>query len=286
MPYCSKSPHASCGESWVVIQNASKSRATSDGSIFALDYRARRDQRIAQPLMISLEMMMRDILMQRTTQHLLPDRYHFPQVTRLYAIASSNRKLDAVTPPVGAWEVPVPELSRSVFMIPPEAFKSKRAHVVILNDAAWSIVQAQRGLDPIWVFPHRGRRMSTMNNTAWQRVRREAGLCAVRIHELRHRFGCRLRAAGVSAEDCKALLGHASHTMAGRYASADVGRLIKQANLVLNREGTCSVLRIAKGPARQRWIKGPAALETTSLSACNPLNVSARQDLNPRPPGS
>jgi hypothetical protein len=50
-------------------------------------------------------------------------------------------------------------------VIPPEAFKSKRAHVVILNDAAWSIVQAQRGLDPIWVFPHRGRRMSTMDRT-------------------------------------------------------------------------------------------------------------------------
>lgn len=44
-----------------------------------------------------------------------------------------------------AWEIPVPEVGRSVFVIPPEAFKSKRAHVVILNDAAWSIVQAQRG---------------------------------------------------------------------------------------------------------------------------------------------
>jgi hypothetical protein len=43
----------------------------------ALDDRARRDQRIAQPLMIALEMMMRDILMQRTTQHPLPDRDHF-----------------------------------------------------------------------------------------------------------------------------------------------------------------------------------------------------------------
>src|ERR1700694_575272 len=36
-----------------------------------------------------------------------------------------------------AWEVPIPEVGRSVFVIPPEAFKAKRAHVVILNDAAW-----------------------------------------------------------------------------------------------------------------------------------------------------
>ena len=145
------------------------------------------------------------------------------------------------------WEVPVPEVGRSVFVIPPEAFKAKRAHVVILNDAAWSIVQAQRGIDPIWVFPYRGRRIGTMNNTAWQLARREIGLPRVRIHDLRHTFGCRLRAAGVSAEDREALLGHAHHSMAGHYASADVGHLIKQANLVLDRRGTCTILRIANG---------------------------------------
>jgi integrase len=157
-----------------------------------------------------------------------------------------------------AWEVAVPEVGRSVFVIPPEAFKSKRAHVVILNDAAWSIVQAQRGLDPIWVFPYRGRRMTTMNNTVWQRERQVAGLRAVRIHDLRHTFACRLRAAGVSAEDREALLGHANHSMAGHYASADVGRLLKQANLVLNRQETRTVLRVANARESALWIKGPA----------------------------
>jgi integrase len=71
-----------------------------------------------------------------------------------------------------AWEVKVPEVERSVFVIPPESFKSKRAHVVILNDAAWSIIEEQRGKDPIWVFPHRGKPVGTMNNTAWQRATR------------------------------------------------------------------------------------------------------------------
>src|SRR6202158_4062528 len=146
-----------------------------------------------------------------------------------------------------SWEVSGPEVGRSVFVIPPEAFKAKRAHVVILNDAAWSIVQAQRGIDPIWVFPYRGRRIGTMNNTAWQLARREIGLGCVRIHDMRHTFGCRLRAAGVSAADREALLGHAHHSMAGHYASADVGHLIKQANLVLDRRGTCTILRIANG---------------------------------------
>jgi len=57
------------------------------------------------------------------------------------------------------WEVAVPEVGRSVFVIPPEAFKSKRAHVAILNDAAWSIIEEQRGKHPIWVFPHGGNRL-------------------------------------------------------------------------------------------------------------------------------
>jgi len=155
------------------------------------------------------------------------------------------------------WEVAVPEGGRSVFVIPPEAFKSKRAHVAILNDAAWSIIEEQRGKHPIWVFPHRGKSVATMNNTAWQRARREVGLQAVRIHDLRHTFACRLRAVGVSMEDREVLLGHANHSMAGHYASADVGRLLMQANLILNREETRTVLRVASSGTAGLWIKGP-----------------------------
>ena len=122
------------------------------------------------------------------------------------------------------WEVAVPEVGRSVFVIPPEAYKTRRAHVVILNDVAWSIIQSQRGQDPIWVFPYRGKPVGTMNNTTWQRARNDVGLPRVRIHDLRHTFACRLRAVGVSMEDRQALLGHANRSMAGHYAGADVGR--------------------------------------------------------------
>ena len=148
-------------------------------------------------------------------------------------------------------EVAIPELGRSVFVIPPEAFKTKRPHVVILNDVAWSITEAQRSLHPIWVFPFRGKPINTMNNNAWQRARRKVGLSLVRVHDLRHSFACRLRAVGVSAEDREVLLGHANHSMAGHYASADVGHLLKQANLLLDRSGTRTVLRVADDPREQ-----------------------------------
>ena len=50
--------------------------------------------------------------------------------------------------------------------------------------------------------------------------------------------------------------------MSGHYASADVGRLVKLANLVLNRQETRTVLRVANGwPVVQPlWITGPAAV--------------------------
>jgi len=218
------------------------------------------------------------------------------------------------------WEVAVPEVGRSVFVIPPEAFKTKRPHVVVLNDVAWSIIESQRGKHPIWVFPYRGRRIGTMNNNGWQEARREAGLPLVRVHDLRHSFACRLRAAGVSAEDREALLGHANHSMAGHYASADVGRLLKQANLLLSRSGTQTVLRVGDGCrqlghtvarvtqqetggpgfARQvhesrrgawdRWTTRSTKVpqQTGGLGfRCQVFEIwRARQDLNPRPPGS
>ena len=145
------------------------------------------------------------------------------------------------------WEVAVPEIGRGVFVVPPEAFKSKRAHVVILNDVAWSIVQSQRGKHPVWVFPYRGKAVRTMNNTAWQNARRTVGLSKVRVHDLRHTFGARLRAAGVSHEDRAALLGHACHSMPALYASPDIVRLTLLANKVLERMKTVTVLRAVNG---------------------------------------
>ena len=61
-----------------------------------------------------------------------------------------------------------------MFVIPAEAFKTKRPHVVILNDVAWSIIKSQRGKHPIWVFPYHGRRIGKMNNNGWQQARHEA----------------------------------------------------------------------------------------------------------------
>lgn len=186
------------------------------------------------------------------------------------------------------WEVPVPEIGRSVFLIPPEAFKSKRPYVVILNDAAWSIIEAQRGKHPIWVFPYRGKAIDTMNNTAWQTARRLAGLRAARIHDLRHTYGSRLRAAGVSDEDRAALLGHSCSSMPQLYASPDIRRLVPLANRVLERSSVVTIVRISGEGREERApvIATEAARADESPKFGRVLAFRAPRKLEAMPAGS
>ena len=65
-----------------------------------------------------------------------------------------------------------------------------------------------------------------MNNTAWRSARIRAGLPQVRVHDLKHTFGRRLRAAGVSFEDRQDLLGHRSGKITTHYSGAELGDLI------------------------------------------------------------
>lgn len=159
------------------------------------------------------------------------------------------------------WEVPVPEVGRSVFVVPGTEFKSKRPHVLILNDVAWRIVQEQRGRHKIFVFVYRRervvnldeapamkyRRVDTMNNTGFQAAREAAGLASVRVHDLRHTFGQRLREAGVPQEDRNLLLGHAGEGMAQHYATATVARLVELANAVRETDDRTTLLRVVNG---------------------------------------
>ena len=66
----------------------------------------------------------------------------------------------------------------------------------------------------------------------------------VRVHDLRHTYGLRLRDAGVSDEDRSMLLGHASGGMAQHYAQATLARLLQAANSVLPTRDRTMVLRV------------------------------------------
>lgn len=159
------------------------------------------------------------------------------------------------------WEVAVPELDTTVFIIPPDfggrsaeaGVKNGDERVVILNDVARSIIDAQRllrdqttGRAKSIVFPYRGRAIHRMNDTAWRSARIRAsdrfseeyrskihpGFLAVRVHDLKHSFGRRLKAANINFEDRQALLGHKCASVTTHYSGSELAQLIASANKI------------------------------------------------------
>jgi integrase len=131
-----------------------------------------------------------------------------------------------------AWEVGVPELDTSVFMVPGTKVKNGDERLVILNRVARAVVDSVRGQHPEYVFVYRGGPIGTMNNNGWQEARKRAALQQVRVHDLKHTFGRRLRAAGVSFEDRQDLLGHRSGRITTHYSAAELASLLEAADRV------------------------------------------------------
>jgi integrase len=135
------------------------------------------------------------------------------------------------------WEVKVPELDTFVFIVPGRFVKNGDDRLIVLNRIAKSVVEAQRGQHETHVFTYRSRPTTRMLNKAWIRARAAAGLSQVRVHDLKHTFGRRLRSAGVSFEDRQDLLGHRSSRITTHYSAAELSRLIEAANRVCESSG-------------------------------------------------
>jgi integrase len=150
------------------------------------------------------------------------------------------------------YEVKVPELETSVFIIPGEQIKNGEERLVVLNRVASSVVESVRGLHPVYVFVHARKKdeepkpVLKINNTAWKAARERAadkwteqhgeaapaGFRSIRVHDLKHTFGRRLRATGVSFEDRQDLLGHRSGRITTHYSQAELTNLIEAAEKV------------------------------------------------------
>ena len=93
--------------------------------------------------------------------------------------------------------------------IPKESVKGrKRDRILVCNKVAKQVVDAQRGIHEEYVFTYQDHRVETMNNSAWQRARRLAGLGGLHVHDLRHTVGMRLREAEIREETTSDILWH------------------------------------------------------------------------------
>jgi len=145
------------------------------------------------------------------------------------------------------WEVKVPELGTSVFIIPGARVKNGDERLVVLNSVAASVVSSRLDKHPEFVFTYEGKPITKMLTSAWKKARIRAGLAQVRVHDLKHTFGRRLRAAGVSFEDRQDLLGHRSGRITTHYSAAELSRLLEAAETVTERNGARPELVVLRG---------------------------------------
>jgi integrase len=134
----------------------------------------------------------------------------------------------------------------SVFAVPRDRTQVRKKSksefdYVVCNSVAQDVVDSMRGLHEEFVFVWRRERSSqdkyvqrrhaksapmpwkpvgTMNNTAWQRARKEAGLGDLHVHDLRHTVGARLREVGVGESTQDIVLWHKNHSMTAHYSAA------------------------------------------------------------------
>ena len=194
------------------------------------------------------------------------------------------------------WEVQVPEFGTSVFVVPGDSVKNEEDRVVVLNSVAKAVIESVRGQHRTHVFTYTPpprkvkpgelvelpvpQPIGKMNTTAWMSARARAaekwekehgepapdGFRRIRVHDLKHTFGRRLRAAGVSFEDRQDLLGHKSGRITTHYSAAELSNLIAAA------EKGC--------PANLPQSPGFEGKRADKLL----FYWRARRDSNPRPP--
>jgi integrase len=164
------------------------------------------------------------------------------------------------------WERAIEGLGETVFVVPARLedgrglVKNRQNRLVVLNSIARSVIEERRevgraiqrraGIFPEHVFTYSGHAVGKINNSAWKSARKRAadryeevlgrscpeGFRRVRVHDLKHTFGKRLRAAGVGFEDRQDLLGHKSGRVTTHYSGPEIRNLRDAAEAACQRD--------------------------------------------------
>jgi integrase len=152
------------------------------------------------------------------------------------------------------WELHIPELDASIFVIPRDYVKNALDRYVVLNRIARSVITSCRGRHREFVFTCKGSPVTRIYNSGWKAARRRAaaryerefgracpaGFRSIRVHDMKHTYGHRLRVAGVSFEDRKLLLGHKAQHVTTHYSAPEIGALIEASEKVCELESRAS----------------------------------------------
>ena len=109
-------------------------------------------------------------------------------------------------------------LDKKHALIPADESKSKRPIPVPLNKQAISILKAQMGKSPTFVFTYKGNPVNRCNNHAWRKALKRAGIDDFRWHDLRHTWASWHVQNGTPLHELQQLGGWANYEMVLRYA--------------------------------------------------------------------
>jgi integrase len=124
------------------------------------------------------------------------------------------------------------DVTTRVWRIPASNSKSKRIRSVPLNDSALGVLAAlprHPECDALFINARTGSRYTTVMKV-WSRLRREAGLPHLRIHDLRHQYASFLVNSGRSLYEVQQILGHSDPSVTQRYAHLSSRSLQEAAN--------------------------------------------------------
>ena len=98
------------------------------------------------------------------------------------------------------WELHIPELGASIFVIPRDYVKNALDRYVVLNRIARSVIASCQGRHPQFVFTYKGNPVTRIYNSGWKAARRRAaaryerelgracpaGFRSIRVHDMKH----------------------------------------------------------------------------------------------------
>ncbi|WP_045214450.1 site-specific integrase [Desulfonatronovibrio magnus] len=111
------------------------------------------------------------------------------------------------------------DMQECIWTLPPERNKAKCRKIIPLSQGAMDILKRRtgNGSDYVFALPDTGKPIKHFHHT-WDRLRRNAGVPDVRIHDLRHSYASFLVNSGRSLYEVQKLLGHADISTTQKYA--------------------------------------------------------------------
>jgi integrase len=107
-----------------------------------------------------------------------------------------------------------------VWVISAANSKSKKIRSVPLNDTALTVLDelgTEGHYEHLFINPRTGERYYNIHKT-WDRLRNEAGLPQLRLHDLRHQYASFLVNSGRTLYEVQQILGHSDPMFTQRYA--------------------------------------------------------------------